>query len=86
MANFGAPPASEVRGVFDGWAEIVGEQVAAHTTPTSLRDGVLLVDVDDPAWASQLTFMEADLLGRLEQHLGEASVREIRHRVRPRPR
>ncbi len=70
--------------MFDDWEGIVGPRIAAHTTPRSLRDGVLSVDVDDPAWASQLGFMEVDLIAKITNELGEGSVTSIRHRVRPR--
>jgi hypothetical protein len=51
--------------VFSGWAELVGEAVAAHARPRVLRRGVLTVEVDSPAWATQLHFLEGDLVERL---------------------
>lgn len=59
------PDVSTVRGVFGGWAEAVGPQVAAHATPIRLDGTVLRVEVDEPGWATQLRFLEADLLARL---------------------
>jgi predicted nucleic acid-binding Zn ribbon protein len=46
---------------------------------------VLTVDVDDPAWASQLGYLEHDLLARLAGRLGEGVVGSIRYRVRVPP-
>lgn len=85
LHHLGSSPAHAVRGVFDDWEGIVGARIAAHTTPRSLKDGVLSVDVDDPAWASQLGFMEAELIARMDGRLGPGSVVAIRHRVRPGP-
>jgi predicted nucleic acid-binding Zn ribbon protein len=86
MAHLGGPATSAVGGLFEGWVELVGEQVAEHTLPKALRDGVLSVDVDDPAWANQLKYLEVDLLGRIAAQLGEGVVTEIRWRVRGAPR
>ena len=83
MRNFGAPKVSTVRSVFDRWPELVGEQVAARATPISLRDKVLTVGVADPAWATQLRFLEAELLGTIAEHFGADEVTSIEVRVRP---
>ena len=47
--------------VFSRWAEIVGEPVCSHVKPLKLDAGTLIVEVDEPAWATQLKFLEADL-------------------------
>jgi predicted nucleic acid-binding Zn ribbon protein len=56
--------------IFERWAELVGDPVASHTTPRNVKEGVLTVAVDDPAWASQLRFLEADLLATLRAEPG----------------
>lgn len=68
--------------VFDRWAAIVGEPVASHTRPQTLRDGVLSVAADDPAWASQLRFLEADLREKLVREPGGAGIVRIEFVVR----
>jgi predicted nucleic acid-binding Zn ribbon protein len=67
--------------VFSCWDDLVGAEIAAHARPQSLRDGVLVMVVDQPAWASQLRFMTADILRRLGAATGTASVSDIRIRV-----
>jgi predicted nucleic acid-binding Zn ribbon protein len=62
---------------------MVGESVAQHSRPRSLRDGVLVVAVDEPAWATQLRWLEADLLTRLREVLGPDQVARIEVRVQP---
>ncbi|MST32581.1 DUF721 domain-containing protein [Acidimicrobiaceae bacterium USS-CC1] len=57
--------------VFARWEELVGPDVAAHATPRTLRDGVLTVVVDHPAWASSLRLLAADVLGRVSEAGGE---------------
>jgi predicted nucleic acid-binding Zn ribbon protein len=83
VKGLGGPSADTVRGVFGRWADIVGEQIAAHTRPLSMRDGALQVAVDDPAWAPQLRFLEADIVRRVGEVLGSAEVVRIEVRVRP---
>jgi predicted nucleic acid-binding Zn ribbon protein len=85
MRNLGGPGAGTVRSVFDAWTELVGPSVAAHVEPLSLRKGRLVVSVEDPAWATQLRFLEAQLLTRLAETFGPDEVTAIDVRVRPRP-
>jgi predicted nucleic acid-binding Zn ribbon protein len=74
----------EVRGVFGQWDEAVGETVAAHVRPVRLERGGLLVEVDEPAWATQVRLLADDLRARLLDVAG-VSVDRIEVRVgRPR--
>lgn len=76
----------DVRGtstVFGRWEEIVGADVAAHARPVRLTDGRLAVEVEDPAWATQLRFLEADLVTRLRE-VGGLAVEHVDVRVRGR--
>lgn len=82
MASLGGPRASVLTAVFASWAELVGPTVAAHARPRSLRRGVLVVVVDDPGWATQLRWLEPDLLARLADAAGEGVVNSIEVRVR----
>ena len=79
--SIGAPRASTLSVVFTTWEHFVGEEIAAHATPRSLREGVLLVDVDQPAWAAQLGFMSAQILAKLQAEVGPGEIGEIRFRV-----
>jgi predicted nucleic acid-binding Zn ribbon protein len=81
--SWGSASVGATRSLFGDWAEIVGPQVAAHATPRSVRNGVLVLSVGDPAWATQLRFLEAELLGRIARTTGTDEVRSIQVRVRP---
>ena len=63
--------------LFSRWETIVGEEIAQHAEPRSLRDGVLVLVVDQPAWAAQLRYLAADLLARLQVDVGPSEVAEI---------
>jgi predicted nucleic acid-binding Zn ribbon protein len=73
--------ASQMGGVFGRWAEAVGDAVAAHVKPIKLDGTKLIVEVDDPAWATQLRFLETTLTQRLLEVAG-ATVETIEARVR----
>ena len=73
----GGTRASTLSTVFATWPSLVGESVAAHCAPRALRDGHLVVAVDEPGWASQLRWLEADLLRRLAEVLGEGQVTRV---------
>lgn len=81
----GAPatPAKTVGGVFARWEDAVGQGIADHARPVRLSDGVLVVEVDEPGWATQLRYLETDLLARIAAVAGPG-VTSIELRVRRR--
>lgn len=75
--------AASMGAVFGRWDEIVGSVVAAHVQPVRLDGDRLTVEVDDPAWATQWKFLDADLRARLETETG-VRVATVEVRVRRR--
>ncbi len=63
--------------VFGRWAQIVGPDLAAHTAPDGLTDGVLTVIADSTAWATQLRLLARELISKLNAELGDGSVRRV---------
>jgi predicted nucleic acid-binding Zn ribbon protein len=82
-ARLGAPAPATLAAVFARWDEIVGGTVAAHAWPISLSDGVLVIGVDQPAWASQLRFLGADLRRQLAETAGDDCVQRVEVKVLP---
>jgi predicted nucleic acid-binding Zn ribbon protein len=74
------PGRREVGGVFGRWEEAVGDQVAAHVTPVKLDEGVLLVEVDDPAWATHVKFLTGTIIDRLH-HVAGVTIERVEIRV-----
>jgi predicted nucleic acid-binding Zn ribbon protein len=83
VRHLGGPSASSVATLFQEWDAIVGAPLCDHTKPLSLTDGCLTIAVDDPAWASQLRFLERELRGQVNDRLGPTAVDEVVFRVRP---
>ena len=68
--------------VIEAWKSIVGEFIAAHSQPVSLRTGVLFVRVLQPALHYQFEqISKADILRKLKQRFGSKIVRDIRFRL-----
>jgi predicted nucleic acid-binding Zn ribbon protein len=65
MRSLRGPSRAAVGGLFGRWSEAVGEQVAQHVKPIKLDGAVLVVEVDDPAWATQVKFLSAMITDRL---------------------
>jgi predicted nucleic acid-binding Zn ribbon protein len=70
MRSLRGPDRRQIGGLFGRWDEVVGEQVAAHVRPVKLDQGVLVVEVDEPAWATQVTLMSGRLRERLAESVG----------------
>ena len=64
------------------WVEVVGPEVAAHASPLQLRDGTLVVLVDQAAWGTQLGFLAEQILARLAEIAGPGLVRGIEATLR----
>lgn len=83
--GLGFPKAGILGAIFSKWADLVGADIAAHTEPRTLRDGVLVVAVDQPAWAAQLRYLASDLLEKIAVFTGSSEVIEIHFRVAASP-
>jgi predicted nucleic acid-binding Zn ribbon protein len=59
-----------VGGLFGRWSDAVGAQIADHVRPLKLDEGVLTVEVDDPAWATQVKFLVPTIIQRLHDVAG----------------
>jgi predicted nucleic acid-binding Zn ribbon protein len=63
------------------WAELVGARIAAVASPVSERDGAVTVVCSDSVWAQELDLMQAQLLERLRERLGDRAPQSLRFRV-----
>ncbi|ROO90701.1 putative nucleic acid-binding Zn ribbon protein [Actinocorallia herbida] len=67
-----------VGGVFGNWAVFVGPKVAEHTAPGTFVDGELTVHCDSPAWAQQVRLLAGQLVRRLNEELGDGTVKRVK--------
>jgi len=84
LRRLGSEPATNLASVFDDWSALVGDQVAAHVSPVRLQDGRLLVEVDDPTWATQMRFLESHIIGSVSART-QVAITAIDVRVKRNP-
>jgi hypothetical protein len=63
------------------WVAVVGTTVQGHTTGAYMRDGTLIVYVDSPVWATELSAMSERYREALNEEIGQELVRTIRFTV-----
>jgi predicted nucleic acid-binding Zn ribbon protein len=69
--------------VEESWTQLVGQRLAPHAQPRSLRDGVLVVVVQDPAVAEHFRWSANDLMQAVNAVCGGAEVSSVEVRVGP---
>ncbi len=60
------------------WPRFVGESTAPHTRILGLGDGVLAVQCDSTAWATELRRLRAEILTRILDEYPDSGIRELR--------
>jgi Dna[CI] antecedent, DciA len=68
-------------GVVMWWAASVPPEIARHTIGAAMRDGELVVQVDSPVWAAELSAMSEQLRMLMEEATGTGTVRAVRFTV-----
>ena len=63
--------------LFSNWAQVVGDEIAHHTTPISLVDGRLTIQSSSSAWATQMRLMQQELLKTISNSAPGALVEEL---------
>jgi len=63
----------------------VGATIAEHAEPSSLRDGVLRIRAETPAWAAELGYLGPDIKVRANDLIGRLAVGDVRVWTGPGP-
>ena len=64
--------------LFGQWLQIVGPDIAAHAQPEALRDTVLHVQAESTAWATQLRYVQRQILAKIAAAVGDGVVTSLR--------
>ncbi|WP_085998309.1 DUF721 family protein [Nocardia tenerifensis] len=64
--------------VFGRWAGVVGEDIAAHATPLTLKDNVLSIAAESTAWATQLRMLQSQILAKINAAVGPGIVTSLK--------
>jgi hypothetical protein len=82
LRSFGTPTSvSGVEVIFERWADVVGEAMAARTRPVQIDRDTLVVACDEPAVATHVRFLQGELVERLAQLSGDRRLVRIEVRV-----
>jgi predicted nucleic acid-binding Zn ribbon protein len=63
--------------VFAAWEKVVGAEIAQHSRPVKLDAGVLTVEAESTAWATQLRLLAATLLRNIAGEVGHNVVTKL---------
>lgn len=64
--------------LLENWADVVGSEVASHSTPQGIQNGILIISCDSTPWAAQLRLMRNELLERINLVQPNAQVKALR--------
>ena len=60
------------------WEEIVGKQIAKHSTPEEVKHGVMVVRVETPVWRNELTLRKNEILEKLNKGSHTKIIQDIK--------
>lgn len=64
--------------VFNDWQKIVGKQIAEKAKPHSLKRGCLVLKTESSTWSQELSFIEEELILKVNGQAGSKVVSKIR--------
>ncbi len=77
LGTLDAPSSDVLATVFERWDEVVGPAVAQHCRPLTVEGDRLVVVASDAAWASELRWLAAGVIDRINKKSGEDRLRSM---------
>ena len=77
LEEVGASGALEEKQLHDAWAKVAGDFISKNSKPESLKKGVLVLRVVQPALRFQLEQMKGKLLKNFKAELGDGVIKKI---------
>ncbi|MBI4699284.1 MAG: DUF721 domain-containing protein [Nitrospirae bacterium] len=59
------------------WSALVGQTIASHTSPDTVKGKTILINVDTPQWMHHLSFYKQEILEKLRSY----KLEEVRFRI-----
>lgn len=78
MIHLDAPTPGVITSVFADWEAIVGDVIAEHARPQRITNGVLVLEVDDPAWASEMEWLGEEIIRRISLAVDTTEITAIK--------
>ena len=64
--------------LIDAWPEVMGEAIASYTASLNIRNQTLFVHLTNPALRMELSMQRQDIVRRLNEHVGNQVIADIR--------
>lgn len=77
-ARIGIDRAAEAGALWARWEAIVGDVIAEHAEPTSLRRGVLKIRATSAAWATEIGYLKERIISASNAALGGNVVVDVK--------
>jgi len=77
LSGWGVDGKVREQGAVHRWKEVVGPRIAAHTEAIRVADGKIYVRATSSAWKTELVFMKADIIDRLNRSVGKRVISDI---------
>jgi len=68
--------------IIQSWDEIVGKTLSNKTQPGRIIRGILYINVASSVISNQLFFLKDEMINKINDHLGEKKVKDLKFRVR----
>ncbi len=68
ISDYGLEAGLTFTRIRDQWTKLVGETIAAHTYPDTLKGGTIFITVDTPQWMHHLSFYKQDICEKLRNY------------------
>ncbi|CAN5550373.1 hypothetical protein BH20VER3_BH20VER3_02360 [soil metagenome] len=82
MQKLGLKERMQESEILGAWKALVGEFIAAHSSPSALRDGILYVRVLQPTLHYELDRVhKPEILRKLKRRYGGRTIRDLRFRL-----
>jgi hypothetical protein len=66
---------------FSSWRSSAGDQLAAHTRPVDVKNGIVIVEAEHPGWVQLLQLRQESLLEAIKKAFPELGIRGIAFRL-----
>lgn len=80
----GSKEQSLLTNLWENWAAVVGNDIAAQIAAVAHKNHVLILTVEDSALIQELSFLEEEILANVNQFLGKEFFTRIRFILLPR--
>ena len=68
VKNYGLETGLNLSAVKKQWISLVGQTLAAHTSPDVIKGKTIFINVDTPQWMHHLSFYKQEMLEKLKKY------------------